>query len=78
MIEKCAAQSTVEAVRYELRICGIAQLQKPRTQARLANFSAEQITEMVTSLRRMRSRYPAITEELITAVKELGNGQADG
>lgn len=74
MTDRRAAQSTVEALRYELRTFGIVQLAKPRTQARLANFNAEQISEMVVSLRRMQPRYPAITEELITAVKELENG----
>jgi N-acetyl-anhydromuramyl-L-alanine amidase AmpD len=73
-ITRRAAETTVEAVRYELRTYGIAQLAKPRTQARLADFNARQITEMVASLRRMRPRYPAITEELITAIEELKNG----
>jgi N-acetyl-anhydromuramyl-L-alanine amidase AmpD len=69
-----AAETTVEAVRYELRTYGIAQLAKPRTQARLADFNAQQIAEMVASLRRMQPRYPAITEELTTAIEELKNG----
>jgi hypothetical protein len=70
-IARRAAQATVEATRYELRAYGIAQLAKPRTQARLADFNAHQITEMVASLRRMQARYPAITDELITAIEEL-------
>jgi hypothetical protein len=69
--QKRAADSTVEAVRYELSRYGIAQLQKPRTQARLANFSAEQVTDMAASLRRMRSRYPAITDEPIVFLERV-------
>jgi hypothetical protein len=73
-ITRRAAETTVEAVRYELRTSGIAPLARPRTQIRLADFNAQQITEMVASLRRMLPRYPAITEELITAIEELKNG----
>jgi hypothetical protein len=69
-----AADTTVEAVRYELRTYGIAQLAKPKTQARLADFNTQQITEMVASLRRMQPPYPAITQELTTAIEELKNG----
>ena len=66
-----AAASTVEALEYELRAYGIDHLKKPRAQARLAHLNAEQMADMVASLRRMQPRYPAISNELISFLQGL-------
>lgn len=71
MTPKRAAESTVEAVRYELRTFGMAQMKKPRTQARLADLNADQMADVIASLRRMQPRYPAITDELIQFLQQV-------
>jgi hypothetical protein len=71
VIAKRTAESTVEAVRYELSRYGVAQLEKPRCQARLAGLNAEQMAEMIASMRRMQPRYPAITDELIRFLEQV-------
>src|SRR5262249_18471489 len=45
-----AAASTVEAVVYELRTHGLAQLKKPNCQRRLGELSPEQLREVMARL----------------------------
>ena len=60
-----AAQSTFDALVWELRTHGIAQLAKPNCQRRLSDLSTKQGRELIAALLRLRPRYPAITDELI-------------
>jgi hypothetical protein len=60
-----AAQSTVDALVWELRTYGIPQLGKPNCQRRLSDLSTKQGHELIAALLRLRPRYPAITDELI-------------
>jgi hypothetical protein len=66
-----AAQSTVEALMYELREHGVDQLKNANTQRRFAEFSGRQLREVIERLIKLRPRYPpGITEELITTLLE--------
>jgi hypothetical protein len=60
-----ATTSTIEALKYELRCFGIAQLKKPHTQARIAELSAEQMGDVIAALHRMQPEYPQISDELV-------------
>lgn len=65
-----AAQSTIEALMFELREYGVDQLKKSNTQRRLADLSAWQVREVIARLTKLRPRYPRITAELIAALQE--------
>jgi hypothetical protein len=65
-----AAQSTCYALLYELRTCGASQLKNPRCQSRLADCSTDQVRELLASLMRIRSKHPAITDELLLKLGE--------
>ena len=65
-----AAQSTVEAVMYELREYGIKQLRKTNTQRRLAEVSDRQLREVIGRLEKLQPKYSRITEALISMLKE--------
>jgi hypothetical protein len=60
-----AAQSTVDAVAYELRTYGLPQLAKPATQARLSDLSNAQVRHIIACLIRLRPKYPTITDDLL-------------
>jgi hypothetical protein len=66
-----AAPSTVEAVMFELREYGIAALAGGNCQRRLAELSRDQVAEVIVRLDRLRSKYPAITDNLLLLVAEL-------
>jgi hypothetical protein len=66
-----AAVSTVEVLEYELRTHGIDQLKRPRTQARLAELSADQIADLIAMLRRTQSAYPQISDRLIQLLQRV-------
>jgi hypothetical protein len=66
-----APQSTVEAVIYRLREAGSAALNIPNWRQRLGELSVGQINEVMRRLIRLRSRYPAITDELFLMLDEL-------
>lgn len=68
-----AAYSTVEAVMYELRTHGVAQLSKPNCQRRLSELSNDQVREVIERLHRMRPTYPAITDDLLLTLSGLTN-----
>jgi hypothetical protein len=65
-----AAASTVDAVVYELRTHGLAQLGKPNCQRRLGDLSPEQLREVIARLIRLRPRYPKIDDALLLQLEE--------
>jgi hypothetical protein len=61
-----AAQSTYDAVFYELRTYGLAQLAQANCRRRLADLSTVQVRELIAALIRIRPQYPTtITDDLI-------------
>jgi hypothetical protein len=60
-----AAQSTIDALVYELRTNGSDQLVKPNCRARLSYLSTKQGRELIAALLRLRPSYPAVADELI-------------
>jgi hypothetical protein len=60
-----APQSTYDALLYELRTYGLAQLNKPNCLRRLSALSSDQLNELIAALLRLRPKYPAITDELL-------------
>jgi hypothetical protein len=66
-----AADSTVEALMYELRTLGLAALAGPNCRRRVSELSPEQICEVIGRLDRLRPNYPAITDDLILTIGEL-------
>ena len=65
-----AAQSTVEAVVYELRTYGLAQLKKPNCQRRLGDLSGEQLREVIARLIRLRPQYSKIDDKLLLQLED--------
>jgi N-acetyl-anhydromuramyl-L-alanine amidase AmpD len=72
---KRAAESTFQAVAYVLREYGMRRLNDPWLTFRLGEFSDAQIAELIAALKRMKARYPEITDQLITEITKL-TGQA--
>ena len=68
--EDRAAASTVEAVMYELRTHGLAQLVKPNCQRRLGELSGEQLREVMARLIKLRPQYPKIDDALLLELEE--------
>lgn len=66
-----AAPSIVEALMYELRTYGLAALAGPNCKRRLNELSKDQAAEVIVRLNDMRSKYPAITNDLLVQVGEL-------
>ncbi len=62
---KAAAQSTYDALLYELRTFGVAQLAKPNCRSRLSDLSTQQLRELIAALIRLKPEYPAITDDLL-------------
>ena len=60
-----APQATVDALLFELRENGFAQLEKPTCLRRLADLSTAQLREINGALVRLKPRYQKITQELI-------------
>jgi hypothetical protein len=66
-----APETVYNAVMHELRVHGVAQLGKPDCQRRLADLSDAQLRMLLGSLQRKRGQYPAISDELLTALAEI-------
>jgi hypothetical protein len=66
-----AAQSTYDALLYELRTYGIAQLAKPNCRDRLSSLSTRQLRELIAALMRLKPKYPAINDELLLKLGDL-------
>jgi hypothetical protein len=60
-----ALEATVEALVYELRTRGLAALDHPNCLRRLSDVSSGQLREVLARLIRLRSNYPAITDDLL-------------
>ena len=65
-----AAPSTVEALMFELRQGGTAALQNPATLRRLAALSRTQVRDVIARLMKLRSAYPAVTDDLLFRLGE--------
>jgi hypothetical protein len=65
-----AAASTAEAVVYELRTHGLAQLRKPNCQRRLGALAPDQLREVIARLIRLRPQYPKLDDELLLQLEE--------
>jgi hypothetical protein len=66
-----AAQSTCDALLYELRTYGIVQFAEPACRRRLSDLSTEQLRELIAALMRLQSKYAAISEDLLLKLGEL-------
>jgi hypothetical protein len=60
-----AASTTVEAVIYSLRERGQPALIEPDCERRLSELSAAQMRDVIERLDRLRSKHPAITDNLL-------------
>jgi len=72
-----AAQSTCDALLYQLREGGIAQIKTFNCQRRIAELSASQLRKVVAALIRLQSRYPRITDELLSALDDMVHSDDD-
>jgi len=59
------------ALLYELRTYGIAQLAKPNCRDRLSSISTRQLRELIAAMMRLKSKYPAINDELLLKLGDL-------
>jgi hypothetical protein len=68
-----AAQSTYDACLWVLRTYGVARLNDDWMLPRLAQFSPEQMQELIAAMRRLRAsgRWPNVTDELVSRLEEL-------
>jgi hypothetical protein len=73
-----APETTYNAVVYELRTHGAAQLRKPDCQRRLSDLSAAQVKALIASLHRKRSEYPKITDELLASLAAIYDAKGNG
>jgi hypothetical protein len=73
MSEKRAAQSTYDAALWVLRTYGVARLNDNWMLPRLADFSPEQMQELVSAMRRLMAtgRWPNVTDQLIRELESF-------
>jgi hypothetical protein len=71
--EKRAAQSTFDAVLWALRTYGVVRLSDTWMLPRLADFSPEQVRELVAAMRRLRAtaQWPNVTDQLIRELESF-------
>jgi hypothetical protein len=75
---KRAAQSTWDAVLWALRTYGVARLNDDWMRPRLAQFSPDQMQELVAAMRRLKAKgWPMVTDELIELLEGLCNDRAE-
>jgi hypothetical protein len=55
---------------YELRTFGLAALAGSNCRRRLAELNRDQLHEIIRRLMHLRSRYPAVTDELLYLLGE--------
>jgi len=65
-----AAQSSYDALLWELRSYGLPRLNDRPTLDRLAALSSEQLEELIAALMRLRPSYDAVTDQLIQNLVE--------
>jgi hypothetical protein len=63
-----APKTTYDAVDFELRTYGLSELNKCNCQRRLAGLSIGQLKKLMVGLQQRRDQYPAISDELLTAL----------
>jgi hypothetical protein len=68
--EDRAATATIEAIMWELRTHGLAQLKKPNCQRRLDALSPGQLREVIARLIKLRPHYSKISDELLLQLGE--------
>lgn len=66
-----AARSTAEALVCQLRTHGRRAVGEESCQARFTELSEAQLRDVVTRLICMRAHYPAVTNDLLSALVEL-------
>jgi hypothetical protein len=70
MTPRHAAQSTFDALLWELREYGVERLKREPTQNRLAQLSSEQLRQLVTAFERLQAQYTrTVTPELIATLR---------
>jgi hypothetical protein len=69
--DRPAPQVTFDALIYELRMDGLAALEKPNCRRRLADLSDDQLREVLAALIRARTNCAAVTDELLVALDEI-------
>jgi hypothetical protein len=70
-IDTEAPYATYNAVVYELRTYGLAQLSKLNCQRRLSDLSAAQIKNVIASLQQRRGQYPNVCDELLITLATI-------
>ena len=55
---------------YSLRERGDRALAEPDCQRRLSELSSDQLVEVISRLMKLRSKYPAITDQLLFRLNE--------
>jgi hypothetical protein len=69
---KRVAQSTYDACLWVLRTYGVARLNDDWMRPRLAEFSPDQLQELVAAMRRLKAKgWPMVTDELIEMLEGL-------
>jgi hypothetical protein len=70
---KRAAQSTWDGALWALRTYGTARLADAWMLPRLAQFSPEQMQELIAAMRRLRAsgRWPNVTDELVSRLEAM-------
>jgi hypothetical protein len=73
MSEKRAAQSTVDAVLWVLRTYGVAHLTDTWTLPHIAEFSPDQMQELVAAMHRLRAtaQWPNVTDQLVRELESF-------
>jgi len=71
---KRAAQSTYDAVLWILREYGVARLGDAWTLPRLAEFSPDEMQDLIAAMRRLKAsgRWPNVTDELVAKLEGMG------
>jgi hypothetical protein len=64
-------QATYDAVLWELRTYGLAQLANENCRRRLSDLSTKQLRELIAALMRLRSQYLTINDELLLKLGDL-------
>ena len=65
-----APQSIYDALLYELCTFGLKQLHNQHCLQRVGDLSTDQVRDLVAALMRLQRRFPVITDQLISLMKE--------
>jgi hypothetical protein len=66
-----APQTTYDAVLWELRTYGLAQLAKGDCCRRQSDLSTKQLRELIAALMRLRPQYSMINDELLLKLGDM-------